>query len=70
MLQYLISGQDFVLRHTHPSDSTKITFLGVEADLTYTVQSDGLHITVPTSLSYDLLPRGAWTFKMTGIQPK
>ena len=70
ILQYFISGQDFVLRHAHPSDSTRITLLGVEADLTYTVQSDGLHIAIPTSLPYDLLPRNAWTFKMTDTQAK
>ena len=61
------SGQDVVLVHVKSTDHTKVTLLGMEGDLDFTIKPDGLRITIPNSLPYTLLPRIAITLKMTGV---
>lgn len=69
-LLYMYSGNDVVLAHVKATDQTKVSLLGMQGDLEFSNPSDGFHITLPTTLSYTLLPRSAVTIKMTGVVPK
>lgn len=63
-------GGDLVLKLAIPTDSTVITLLGTGGkELTFHVESDGLHIAFPTSLPFvSLAGMHAWTVKMTHLK--
>ena len=59
-------GDVFVLIQPTPTVATVITLLGYNGCLSYTSQSDGVHITFPVDISFGTLSY-AWTIKLTNV---
>ena len=61
-------GQDIILKQAKASDRTIVTLLGVQGNMNFKTQSDGLHIQFPMTSSYSSLRKmNAWTLKLTSL---